>query len=551
MVRRTLAAFLATLAACHAPSWGDFVAHDAAHDSDMSEGTGSSTTPGEPTPDADESTTSSATSTSAATGELPEETTTTSTSPASTGEPLLQPRILSVDMPPTVHLAGPVDVVVAAEDATLVRAKLDGVELDEFADQGGGVFAGTVPIFGSIDNGAHVLEVIAATGSLADLRPVSFEVAAPPAGDQAWAVQYPTGSASRRVLVTDEGDAIEVGAVDVDGAPRPSIRKRAAKNGAEVWPEGTIILDNREGSVDAAALTPDGRIWVAMNVRQADSKWRPRMLLLDAEGHETGVEMPTEPGATVRGIAADEAGGFFAVGFAGSGFGDMDVALWRMNSDHVAVFGAKLWDYVPLANKGWMHKFSDLAFDVVIKSGVAWVVGASAGFHEKQDPETRGLLAPMDLETGVPLDSVIVQAATGGWRQGMYFGAAAHPDGIAAVGYGATLDGTTQRIELAIYDATGSRIWFQPEAVKDVAYATAVAVSAHGGVVVSGVVQDGDVLRGVLLGRKGLVFDYMFPANGSPSAATDLALDAWDQVFVVGDVTSAGVRHARAAFVRQ
>lgn len=91
------------------------MAHDAAHDSDMSEGTGSSTTPGEPTPDADESTTSNPTS-STATGELPEETTTTSASPASTGESLLQPRILSVDMLPTVHLAGPVDVVVIREE---------------------------------------------------------------------------------------------------------------------------------------------------------------------------------------------------------------------------------------------------------------------------------------------------------------------------------------------------------------------------------------------------------------------------------------------------
>ncbi|MFY0538948.1 hypothetical protein [Nannocystis pusilla] len=357
MLRRTAAAItLTALAACsgHAPAWADFAAHDAAHDSEMSEGTGSTAAVPPTTDGAEGSATTDALPMTAATSE-PEDTATTggptSDGPTSGGEPLLQPRILAVDMPATVHLAGPVDLEVSTQDASRVRVKLDGVELDELVDQGGGVFAGTVPCFGSVDNGAHTLDVIAASDSLADLRAVDFQVAAPPAGDLAWAIPYPIGSTSRRVVVTAEGDAIEVGAIEVDGAPRPSIRKRSGKNGAEMWAEGTIVLDSREGSVDAVALTPDGRIWVAMNVRQADKKWRPRILLLDAEGHETGVEMPTEAGATVRGIAADDAGGFFAVGFAGSGLGDMDFALWRMNGEHVAVFSAKPWDYWPEVTK--------------------------------------------------------------------------------------------------------------------------------------------------------------------------------------------------------
>ncbi|MDC0666451.1 hypothetical protein [Nannocystis radixulma] len=538
---------LLALGACvdHAPSWADFVANDmtaetgASSDGGAAETTGPASTSDEPSP---------------ATGE-PEGT----TDAPSTGEggstasdaELVPPRILAVDVPAKVHLAGPVAVAVTTEGASLVRATLDGAELEPFTDQGGGVWTGAAPCFGSIDNGAHVLEVTATLGSLAHVwPPVMFEVAAPEPGDLAWARPGPAGSTSRRVVVTPEGDAIEVGSLVVDGAPRPSIRKRRGKDGAEVWAEGTIVLDSREGAVDAAALTPDGKIWVAMNVRQADSKWRPRIVLLDAEGHETGVEMPTDAGASVRGIASDDAGGCIAVGFGGSGYGDTDIKVWRMTAEGVAVVSAKGWDHVPNADAD-PHEFDDLAFDVVIKDGVAWVAGASAGKHNGVWQESRGILVPLDLETGARLDPVVVQDANGGWRQGMYLGAAAHPDGVVVVGQGATTDGTSQRIELAIYATSGARIWWSPEAAADVAYGTGVAVSAHGGVIGVGVVMNGGTLRGVVLGRKGLTYEHKFSSGLDASAVFGAAIDPWDQVFAVGELTAAGVRYARAAFVRQ
>ncbi|MFZ6179868.1 hypothetical protein [Nannocystis pusilla] len=448
-------------------------------------------------------------------------------------------------------------VTVTSEGASLVRATLDGAELEPFTDQGGGVWTGAAPCFGSIDNGAHVLEVTATLGPLAHTwPPVMFEVATPTPGGLAWAQPGPAGSTSRRVAVTPEGDAIEVGSLVVDDAPRPSIRKRRGKDGAEVWAEGTIVLDSREGAVDAVALTPGGQIWVAMNVRQADSKWRPRIVLLDAEGHETGVEMPTDAGASVRGIASDAAGGCIAVGFGGSGYGDTDIKIWRMTAEGIAVVSAKGWDHAPdtQPNDGQPdpHVFDDLAFDVVIKDGVAWVAGASTGDHDDGwSDEMRGILVPLDLETGARLDPVVVQAASGGWRQGMYLGAAAHPDGVVVVGQGASVDGTSQRIELALYDASGARIWWSPEPAADVAYGTGVAVSAHGGVIGVGVVMDGGVLRGVVLGRKGLTFQHKFSSGLDPSAVYGAAVDPWDQVFAVGELTAAGVRYARAEFVRQ
>ncbi|MCY1069177.1 hypothetical protein OV090_30835 [Nannocystis sp. RBIL2] len=536
------------LGACvdHAPSWADFLANDmtagtgASSDGGAAEMTGPANSSDEPSP---------------ATGEPEDTTDATSTgeagSTASDAE-LLPPRILGVDVPAKVHLAGSVPVTVTTEGASLVRATLDGAELEPFTDQGGGVWTGAAPCFGSIDNGAHVLEVTAMRGPLAHVwPPVMFEVATPASGDLAWARLGPSGSTSRRVVATPEGDAIEVGSVVVDGAPRPSIRKRRGKDGAEVWAEGTIVLDSREGAVDAVALTPDGEIWVAMNVRQADSKWRPRILLLDAEGHETSVEMPTEAGTTVRGIASDDASGCIAVGFGGSGYGDTDIKIWRMNAEGVAVVSAKGWDHGPNGQLN-LHEFDDLAFDVVIKDGVAWVVGASTGEHDNGWwDETRGILVPLALETGARLDPVVVQAASGGWRQGMYLGAAAHPDGVVVVGYGATGDGTSQRIEIAIYDASGARIWWSPEAAGDAAYGTGVAVSAHGGVIAVGVVMDGGTLRGVVLGRKGLTYEHKFSSGLDPSAVYGAAVDPWDQVFAVGELTSGGVRYARAAFVRQ
>jgi hypothetical protein len=538
---------LFALGACvdHAPSWADFVANDmtagtgASSDGGAAETTGHASTIDEPSP---------------ATGEPEDTTDATSTgesgSTASDAE-LVPPRILGVDVPAKVHLAGPVPVTVTTEGASLVRATLDGVELEPFTDQGGGVWAGAVACYGAVDNGAHVLEVSATRGPLAHVwPPVMFEVAAPAPGDLAWARLGPSGSTSRRVVATPEGDAIEVGSLVVDGAPRPSIRKRRGEDGAEIWAEGTIVLDSREGAVDAVALTPTGEIWVAMNVRQADSKWRPRILLLDAEGHETGVEMPTEAGTSVRGIASDAAGGCIAVGFGGSGYGDMDIKIWRMTAEGVAVVSAKGWDHAPDTQPN-VHTFDDLAFDVVIKDGVAWVAGASVGEHNGLWVESRGVLVPLDLETGKRLDPVIVQEASGGWRQGMYLAAAAHPDGVVVVGYGATDDETSQRIELAIYDASGVRIWWLPEAPADVAYATGVAVSTHGGVIAVGVMKDGDTLHGVVLGRKGLVYEHKFSSGLEASAVNGVAVDPWDQVFGVGELISGGVRYARAAFVRQ
>ena len=51
------------------------------------------------------------------------------------------------------------------------------------------------------------------------------------------------------------------------------------------------MLDTREGSAEDLALTPNGDLWVAMNVREPNASWRPRIALFDRFGNDMGVEM--------------------------------------------------------------------------------------------------------------------------------------------------------------------------------------------------------------------------------------------------------------------
>ncbi|MFY0536060.1 hypothetical protein [Nannocystis pusilla] len=440
-----------------------------------------------------------------------------------------------------------------ADHATAIRGTLDGVELELFEDQGGGVWVGRAPIFGAVDNGDHVVEVTATNGPLADAwPPVSFTVKTPAPGGQAWALTAASG-VTAGAAVTRDGDLLEAGSFEVDGVLKPSIRKRSRVNGDELWPEGTIVLDEREGAAAAVAVAPDGRIWVALNVKGADKKWRPRIVQLDAEGHATGIEVTTEAGPTVRGVAVDAAG-VVAVGFAGSGLGDMDVVTWRMHHDGTAMYTAKPWDYMPLA-PGWLpHEFDDLAFDVVIVDGAAWVVGASTGRHDGlgKAPTTRGLVVRLDLDTGEALGPAAVAVPVNVLRNSMFLAGARHPDGVVVAGNESNDDGTTQQITVQAFDASSARTHYMNGFSGPVAYGTGVAWSAHGVALAAGVVHDGEVLRGVVFGRggPGANFDHLFPGT-EPSAATDLALDAYDQPYAVGERTIGGVRLARASRLHQ
>src|SRR5690606_37862422 len=116
-----------------------------------------------------------------------------------------------------------------------------------------------------------------------------------------------------------------------------------------------------------------------------------------------------------------------------------------MRHDGVAVHSAKTWDYLPTP-KAPKHKFDDLAFDVMFKDGVAWIAGASTGFHEIEKKHTRGILVQMDPETAALLEPVIVAPPFTDWPDSMFLAIGDHPDGAIVTGTEVKKDGTLQQI---------------------------------------------------------------------------------------------------------
>lgn len=310
------------------------------------------------------------------------------------------------------------------------------------------------------------------------------------------------------------------------------------------------MLDEREGEAVDVAVTPDGELWVAMNVREAANKWRPRIVLLDAAGQDTGIEAPTESGQTVTGIDHDGTGGCFASGFAGTGLGDTDVVVWRMTGEGVPVFSGKAWDYWPDLMLP-SHSFTDIATDVVVQDGVAWVVGMSYGKHDGPLPmRTRGLIVRMDVDTGAVLGPAIIAPNANLWTQSMWYGAAAHPNGVLVTGTGCNDACDEQRVETALYTAEGWRAWFRPETSAVIARGNAVAVGAHNVVVVAATVKEGATLRGHLFGRvlysDSETFSAPFPTGNEPSEATGTAVGPFDRIYGAGYRTFGGIQEARA-----
>lgn len=473
-------------------------------------------------------------------------------SSSSSGE-VLPPMILEVDMPAKVSLAGPIAVTVTTLRTTSAQIRLDGALLDMLTDEGDGVFAGVVPVYGAVDQGAHVLEVIAAQGDLTDQREVPFEVSTPVAGSLAWAMNGPLGSRTNRIALSPAGELFEIGTQVFGGVPRPVLSVRSALTGEVRF--STLVLDTREGSAEDLALTPNGDLWVAMNVREPNASWRPRIALFDRFGNDMGVEMIGDAGGTVRAVDSDGLGGFFAVGFVGTGEADlMDVAFWRMNSDHVPVFSGQAWDYV--AADKIQHKFTDFGTDVVVDGDVAWIVGGSYGSHEKDwDPRMRGLIVRMDINTGVVLAPAIIASWGGVYTQSMFFGAGLAPESILVTGHGYNDAGDLQRVETSQYSAAGARTWHRPDKGAAEARGNAVALNAHGVAVIAATVREGSATRGYLLGRVigefTQTFELGFPVSKEASACGGVAVDPWDQVFGGGHVTIGGITQAHALRVHQ
>jgi len=464
-----------------------------------------------------------------------------------------KPAISDVELPDHVYAAGPVPIKVHTEHTGSVSVRLDGADLGALVDEGGGLFTGALPVLGAVDDGWHDVIVTAKQGPHEVSQPDGFTVQAPAPGTEAWSLAGPDGSRTNRIAVTPEGDLIEVGQTEVGGVPQPTIRKRSSVTGAELWPEKTITLDTREGGAVDVAVLPDGRMWVAMNVRPPGKDQRPRIVLLDADGHATGIELEGTAGRVVRGLAVHVDGACFAVGLAGV-MGDWDIAYWRIDTAGMKALG-DTFDVIPDPIDDQPHSFFDLANDVVINGDVAWVVGMSKGKHDGDwNLPLRGILVPMNVHNAALVGPVSVAPADNGWPQSAFFGAAIHPEGVVTTGYRCDKTCSTYEIMTSRYGVDGKRVWFEnDETTVGLAYGSDVVLDSQGRALVAGAVMQNGTLRGYVFGRKvdvlgPVAFDHWYPGVG-PSEALGIVRDSFDRLFPAGYVTVSGETQARVTQV--
>lgn len=467
------------------------------------------------------------------------------------GPPLVEPEkpeIVSVELPAKVYAAGPVPLAVQAEHTASVQVLVDGADIGDLILAGDGLFTGDLPVRGAVDNGSHTVEVIAKQGKYQATRSPSYFVETPTPGSEAWTMEGPPGSRSNRVAVAAAGHLVVVGQTDIAGTPRPSLQLRSSATGAELSPE--TILDTREGAAADVAVLADGRMWVAMNVREANKDPRARFVLLDADGTSSGIEVMGATGRVVRAIAADPEGGCFAVGVA-SYLGDWDVAYWRIDGDGTQRLG-DMYDYYPAKEP---HSFVDLANDVVLDGDLAYIVGMTTGKHNAMDiyATTRGMVVAMNRHSGEVLAPLIAPAEAL-FKQSAFFGATRHVSGVLVTGYGSDLSDSMYRIETSLYSLSDGRTLHLSELPNDgLAYGSDVALDSQGrALVVGSVTQDGK-RQAVLIARMAnaegtQMFTHWF-AGGGPSEGLGIARDAYDRIFPVGYFTTNGEELARIKLI--
>jgi hypothetical protein len=468
-----------------------------------------------------------------------------STEAASSGGEAVLPEVLAIELPGEVHAAGPVPITVHTRNTATVRVKLDGIDVGELAASDEGVFVGELVVKGAVDNGTRHVEVIAALGEHEDREEVTFEVDVAEAGKPAWSMPGPLGTRTNRIALTADGDVLEGGIHIGADIPRPAVRKRSGSDGADLWGK-KVLLSPLEGHVADLAVAPDGRIWVAMNVKEVSQKWWPHILLLEPDGTPTGVDRPGAPGHTLRAIAADDDGGCFGVGFALAEGGDLDVVYQGVNAAGQGTV-TDTWDYKP--EGAFDHSFADAAADVVIDGDIAWVAGLSVGKHDidQFNVSMRGMIAPFNIHTGELVGPVIVAPAADPWWQSMFFGLALDSEGIVVTGAGCQdACGGLQRIETSRYLPGGVRTWHQFESSAVGAHGSDVVIDSQGRAIVAAASEQGSVLRGHAFARTvgeiGLdpLWEHWFPVSQEPSEALGAARDKYDRIFIAGYVTAGG-----------
>jgi hypothetical protein len=192
----------------------------------------------------------------------------------------------------------------------------------------------------------------------------------------------------------------------------------------------------------------------------------------------------------------------------------------------------------------------------VIQGDVAWVIGASNGLHEENGIETRGVLVPMDLNTGIVKDPVIIAAKGPYYTQSVFFGAGHHPLGVLVTGYGCDAACTNYQIVSSLYGPTGLRLWQTPDAAPgSLRYGSDVVLDSQGRALVAGIVTEKGTPRGYVSARRVggeevlPLLEHWFPASATPSEALGVIVDAYDRIFAGGYITANGAAQARLVLI--
>ncbi|MCY1070599.1 hypothetical protein OV090_38010 [Nannocystis sp. RBIL2] len=462
--------------------------------------------------------------------------------------PVEPPSIEGLIVPVKVTTAGPMQVSLHAKHALSAEVTLDGkatffLENEGDADQDGtDLFSGVIPIYGSADNGPHSLVATVRRGGLKDELGRKFDVATPPAGALAWEKFGGAGTQDARLAVTSEGFVYEGGALTINGVAHPAIRLRDPITGNDVWPEGTRVIDAREGSIADIAVTQDGEVWVAMNVKDGNV-WTARMALFTAEMAPKDAQLE-KPGATIQAIDTTSAGGCFGAGFFTTIYGDADMLVWHVTAEGMPILSGYPWDYVP---GDGLEKFSDLAFDVVVDrlTDEAWIVGGSRGKHNLNEPasEIRAVILHVDIDTFEHLSPVLVRPPNGDIKQSTFHGAWLEPEGLLVTGYQCDMMCLGQSVIATRYNFASIPQWGFETLPNGISAGNAIASTTHGTVLIAATMKEGGTTHGFLFGREGTEQAFapvVFPGAGS-SSATSVVVGPYDWPFGGGNVTMGGV----------
>jgi hypothetical protein len=192
--------------------------------------------------------------------------------------------------------------------------------------------------------------------------------------------------------------------------------------------------------------------------------------------------------------------------------------------------------------------------DVVIKGDVAWVIGASNGKHENEDPRTRGILVPMDLHTGTVTNPVIVAAKGTSTPERVL---RRRPSSARCTRDGVRLRRRLHELPASRPRSTGPRASASGTRVRGpggLRYGSDVVLDSQGRALVAGIVTEKGTPRGYLSAPVSAARRFSRSlSTGSrpprPSEALGVLVDAYDRIFVGGYITANGATQARLVLI--